>query len=44
MASWPVAGDVQGQVKFWKQHYNTPLGARTVPKYVLKVTSTLKEE
>jgi hypothetical protein len=40
----PEAGDAEGQGKFWKQHYNTPLGAGTVPKYVLKVTSTLKEE
>jgi hypothetical protein len=40
----PEAGDVEGQGKFWKKHYNTPLGAGTVPKYVRKVTSTLKEE
>jgi hypothetical protein len=39
----PEAGDIEGQSKFWKQHYNTPLGAGTIPKYVLKVTSTLKE-
>ena len=39
----PEAGDVEGQGKFWKKHYNTPLGAETLPKYVLKVTSTLKE-
>ena len=40
----PEAGDIEGLGKFWKKHYNTPLGAGTVPKYVLKVTSTLKEE
>ena len=40
----PEAGDVEGQGKFWKKHYNTPLGAGTVPKYVLKVTNTLKED
>ena len=39
----PEAGDVEGQGKFWKQHYDTPLGAGTVPKYILKVTGTLKE-
>jgi hypothetical protein len=39
----PEAGDVEGQGAFWKKHYNTPLGAGTVPKYVLKVTSTFKE-
>ena len=39
----PEAGDVEGQGAFWKKHYNTPLGAGTVPKYVLKVKSTLKE-
>jgi hypothetical protein len=38
----PEAGDVEGQGNFWKKHYNTPLVAGTVPKYGLKVTSTLK--
>jgi len=40
----PEVGDVEGQGAFWKKHYNTPLGTGTVPKYALKVTSTLKEE
>ena len=39
----PEAGDVEGQGKFWKKHYNTPLGAGTVPKYVFKVQQTFKE-
>ena len=39
----PEAGDIEGQGKFWKQHYNTPLGAGTVPKYVLKIQQTFKE-
>ena len=39
----PEASDIGGQGKFCKQHNNTPLGAGTVPKYVLKVTSTIKE-
>ena len=30
----PVAGDIKGQAAFWKQHYNTPLGAGTVSKYM----------
>jgi hypothetical protein len=33
----------EGLGKFWKKHYNTPLGAGTVPKYVLKVQQTFKE-
>ena len=33
----PEAGDVEGQGAFWKKHYNTPLGAGTVPNYVFKV-------
>jgi len=39
----PEAGDLEGQAKFGKKHYNTPLGAGTVPKYVLKVQTTLKD-
>ena len=30
----PEAGDLEGQAAFWKQHYNTPLGAGTVGKYM----------
>ncbi len=29
----PEAGDIEGQAAFWKQHYNTPVGAGTVSKY-----------
>ena len=39
----PGAGDIEGQAAFWKQHYNTPLGAGTVSKYAYKVPKTLKE-
>ena len=39
----PEAGDVEAQGAFWKKHYNTPLGAGTVPKYVFKVQQTFKE-
>jgi hypothetical protein len=39
----PEAGDIEGQGKFWKQHYNTPLSVGTVSKHVFKVTSTLTE-
>ena len=38
----PVAGDIEGQAAFWKQHYNTLLGAGTVSKYVYKVQQVLK--
>jgi len=40
----PETGDVEAQGAFWKKHYNTQLGQGTVPKYVLKVTNTLKED
>ena len=30
----PEAGDLEGQAIFWKQHYNMPLGAGTVGKYM----------
>ncbi len=33
----PEAGAVEGHGAFWKKHYNTPLGAGTVPNYVFKV-------
>jgi len=39
----PAAGDIEGQASFWKQHYNTLLGAGTVSKYVYKVQQVLKE-
>ena len=39
----PEAGDIEGQGAFWKQHYNTLLGAGTVSKYVYKVSKVLKE-
>ncbi len=29
----PVAGDTNGQAVYWKQFYNTPLGAGTVEQY-----------
>ena len=38
----PEAGDIEGQAAFWKQHYNTLLGAGTVRKYVYKVQQVLK--
>ena len=30
----PEAGDVRGMARYWKQYYNTPLGAGTVGKYL----------
>ena len=40
----PAAGNIEGQASFWKQHYNTLLGAGTVSKYVYKVQKILKLE
>ena len=40
----PAAGDIEGQASFWKQHYNTLLGAGTVGKCVYKVQKILKLE
>jgi hypothetical protein len=37
----PEAGDIEGQAAFWKQHYNTPLGAGTVSKYTSPLSSEL---
>jgi len=31
----PEADDIEGLAAYWKQHYNTPLGAGTAPKFVL---------
>ena len=39
----PEPGDIEGQAAFWKQHYNTPLGAGTVSKYTYKVLKALRE-
>ena len=39
----PAAGDIEGQAAFWKQHYNTLLGAGTVSKHVYKDQQVLKE-
>lgn len=30
----PMVGDLQGQARYWKQHYNTPLGAGTAEEYI----------
>ncbi len=30
----PAADDIEGQAQYWKQHYNTPLGAGTAEEYV----------
>lgn len=32
----PSLGDKEGMAKYWKQYYNTPLGAGTVDKYLEK--------
>ena len=37
----PEAGDLERQAAFWKQHYNTPLGAGTVSKYMRALSSEL---
>jgi hypothetical protein len=30
----PDAGDIEAQAAYWKQYYNTPLGAGTVDEYI----------
>ena len=30
----PAAGDLEGQATYWKDHYNTHLGAGTVEEYI----------
>lgn len=37
----PGAGDIDGMAAYWKQYYNTPLGAGTVSKYVEVWTQTM---
>ena len=39
----PEAGDLEGQAAFWKQHYNMPLGAGKVGKYVSALSLELAE-
>ncbi|EJX7572470.1 TPA: hypothetical protein ACMDPH_003467 [Vibrio cholerae] len=34
--SLPSAGDVNGLAKYWKDHYNTPLGAGSVEEFIEK--------
>lgn len=31
----PQCGDLEGQARYWKQYYNTPLGAGTPEKYIV---------
>jgi len=33
-APLPASGDIRGQAAYWKEHYNTPLGAGTVEHYL----------
>ena len=40
----PIAGDLEGQAHYWKDHYNTHLGAGTVSKYTLKVKQVFDQE
>jgi hypothetical protein len=39
----PKAGDVEAMAAYWKQYYNTPLGAGTVDKYVAKWNHVMGE-
>ena len=38
----PDEGDLQGQARYWKRYYNTPLGAGTEGKYIAEVEETLR--
>lgn len=33
-AALPQAGDINAQAAYWKEYYNTPLGAGTVEEYI----------
>lgn len=35
-AALPRAGDVEEMARYWKQYYNTPLGAGRVSKFIEK--------
>ncbi len=37
----PKAGDVEAMVAYWKQYYNTPLGAGAVEQYVTSWNSVM---
>lgn len=37
----PQAGDVPGMAAYWKQYYNTPLGAGSVDQYVASWSSVM---
>lgn len=37
----PGAGDVEAMAAYWKQYYNTPLGAGTVGQYVTSWTAVM---
>ena len=36
----PDEGDPEGQARYWKRYYNTPLGAGTVEKYIAEAEET----
>lgn len=38
-APLPANNDLRGQAEYWKEHYNTPLGAGTVDGFLDKVTA-----
>ena len=38
MVPEPIPSDLQGQAAYWKQHYNTPLGAGTTEEYITNYT------
>ena len=40
----PIASDIRGQGKYWKEHYNTADGAGAVDKFVEDIKALLKEE
>jgi hypothetical protein len=40
----PAASDLNGQARYWKQHYNTPKGRGTVWQYVAHYRTLVKGE
>lgn len=43
-AAMPAPGNVEAMAGYWKQYYNTPLGAGTVAKYIRKWNQTMGEK
>ena len=43
MVPAPIPSDTQGQARYWKQHYNTPLGRGTEDQYIANYITHMEE-